>query len=145
MLSTHLRLGLPSGLIPSSFPTNTLYTFLFPPIRATCPANLILIGLIILIILGEVYKSRSFFCCSILHRHVTSSLFGPHILLNTLFSNTLSLFSSLNVRDKLSHQRKNYNRLYSNCYVLRQQTKRQGSGPNHVGTSSTYTKVKLSP
>jgi hypothetical protein len=30
MLSIHLRLGLPSGLFPSGFPTNNLYTFLFP-------------------------------------------------------------------------------------------------------------------
>ena len=29
ILSTHLRLGLPSGLFPSSFPTKTLYT---PPL-----------------------------------------------------------------------------------------------------------------
>jgi hypothetical protein len=26
MLSIHLRLGLPSGLFPSGFPTNNLYT-----------------------------------------------------------------------------------------------------------------------
>jgi hypothetical protein len=31
---------------------------------------------------------------------VTSSLFGPNIPLSTLFSNTLSLCSSLNVRDQ---------------------------------------------
>jgi hypothetical protein len=37
MLSMHLRLGLPRGLFPSGFPTNNLYTFLFSPIRATCP------------------------------------------------------------------------------------------------------------
>jgi hypothetical protein len=30
-LSTHLRLGLPSGLFPSSFPINILYVFLFSP------------------------------------------------------------------------------------------------------------------
>jgi TctA family transporter len=34
---------------------------------------------------------------------VTSSLFGPNILLNTLFSNTWSICSSLNVRDQVSH------------------------------------------
>jgi hypothetical protein len=41
ILSTHLRLGVPSGLFPSGFPTNKLHTFLFSPIRATCPAHLI--------------------------------------------------------------------------------------------------------
>jgi phosphate starvation-inducible membrane PsiE len=33
----------------------------------------------------------------------TSCHFGPNILLSILFSNTLNLCSSLNVRDKVSH------------------------------------------
>jgi hypothetical protein len=41
--------------------------------------------------------------CSFLHSPVTSSVFDPNILLRTLFSNTHSLCSSLNVRDKVSH------------------------------------------
>jgi hypothetical protein len=34
---------------------------------------------------------------------VTPFLFGPNILLNMLFSNTLSLYSSLTVREHVSH------------------------------------------
>jgi hypothetical protein len=84
ILSTLQCLGLPSGLLHSGFPTSNLYMFLFSPIRVICPAHLIFLYLSILIIHGKGYKSRSFF----------STL---------LSSNTLSLCSSLNVRDQVSH------------------------------------------
>jgi len=41
ILSTHLRLGLRSGLLLSGFPSKTLHTPLSSPIRATCPDHLI--------------------------------------------------------------------------------------------------------
>ena len=85
IFSTHLSLGLPSGLFPSGFPTKTLYTPLSSPIRATCPAHLPLLDFITRTILGEEYKSFSFLLCNLLHSPVTSSFLCPNILLNTLF------------------------------------------------------------
>ena len=103
LISTHLHLGLSSGILPCSFPTNTLYTPLSSTIRATCPAHLILLDFITRTILGEEYKSFSASLCNLLHSPVTSSILGPNILLNTMFSNTLSFLSSRSVNDQVSH------------------------------------------
>ena len=89
ILSTHLRLGFPSGPFPSGFTTKTLYTYLSSPIRTTCPTHLILLDFITRKILGEEYKSFSSSLCNLLHSPVTSSFLGTNILLNTMFSNTL--------------------------------------------------------
>ena len=67
ILSTHLYLGLSSGLLPSSFPTKTLYTPLSSTICATCPAPLILLDFITRTILGEEYKLFSSSLCILLH------------------------------------------------------------------------------
>jgi len=58
ILSSHLRLVLPSGLFPSGFPTKTLYTPLLYPIRTTFLAHLILLDFITRRILGETLYSR---------------------------------------------------------------------------------------
>jgi len=66
--------GSPKWLFPSGFPTKALYT----PILSSS-------------------------LCSFLHYPITSSLVGPNFLLNTLFSNTLSLRSSLHMTDQVSY------------------------------------------
>ena len=67
------------------------------------PSSSHLLDFITRTILGEEYKSLSSSLCSLLHSPVTSSLLRPNILLNTMFSNTLSFLSSRNANDQVSH------------------------------------------
>jgi hypothetical protein len=103
ILCSRLCLCLSSSLFPSGFHTKTLYTPLLSPICATCPAHFILLDLITRTIVGEEYRWLSSSLCSFLYSPVTLSLLGPNILLKTLFSNALSLPSSLNVSDQVLH------------------------------------------
>ena len=74
------------------------------------------------------YKSFSSSLCNLLHSPVISSLLGPNILLNTLFSNTLSFLSSHNDNDQVSHPYKTAGKIivlyilifkfFNNCSVL---------------------------
>ena len=73
------------------------------PIHETCPAHLILLYFTTRTIFGKEYTSLSSSLCNFFHSPVTSSLLGPNTLLTTLFSNTLSLLSSLNISDQFSH------------------------------------------
>ena len=77
ILSFHLRLGFPNGLLPTGFPTKTLYKPLLSHIRATCPAHHIILDFITRTIFGEQYRSLSSSLCSFLHSPVTSPLLNP--------------------------------------------------------------------
>ena len=68
----------------------------------TMPCPYHFFDMITQMIFGEDYRSLSSSLCSFLHSPVTSSLLGPNIL-NTLLSNTLSLRSSLNLSNQVSH------------------------------------------
>jgi hypothetical protein len=72
---------LPSGLCPSGFPTKNLYSNLF----------------------GEKYKLWVSSLRSYIQPPITSYLLGLNIVPSYLFANILSLCSSFNVRDQVSH------------------------------------------
>jgi len=85
------------------FPYQNPIHRLSSPIRTTCQAHLLLLDFITRTILVEIYKSFSTSLCNLLHSPVTSSLLGPNILLNTMFSITLNIFSSHNINDQISY------------------------------------------
>jgi len=62
---------------PHQDPIHTLSS----PIRATCPAHLILLDFVTRTILGEKYKSFSSSLCNLLHSPVTSSLLTLYLRL----------------------------------------------------------------
>ena len=82
ILSSHLHLGLLSGLFPSSFPTKTPYTHLLSLIRATCPAHLILLDFITRTIFGEEYRSLIYSLCIFLQSPISAPLLCTNIFLS---------------------------------------------------------------
>ena len=99
--SSHLCPGLPSGLSVSFSHKNHVHVS--PPFMLHAKTHRILLDFITRPILGEQYRSLSSSLCSFLHSPVTSSQLGPNVLLNILFSNILSLWSSININDQVWH------------------------------------------
>ena len=104
ILTSSLSLYPSCGLFPSGFPTETLSSSILSLTRSTFPAQILVLELItqIIHIMWEVQNIKLIHTQSSLVSVISSSL-GPDILLSTLFSNTLSLRSSLSVMDQVSH------------------------------------------
>jgi hypothetical protein len=118
MLSNHLRIGLPTVLLPSSFPTKTLWAFLFP-MHATFPAQLVFLDLVILIIIWRWVQIMKFLIIQFSPIFYYFKTPRSNILLSTLSINTLSLFSSLTTNGQFTHLRHNYNFVNFNFYAFR--------------------------
>jgi hypothetical protein len=119
ILFTHLRLGLPSGLFllafsPISYMHSSPHSYFM-----SCPSHSPWLD----------HSNYTWRRVQVMKQFSpTSCHFIPlwaNILLSTLFSNTLSLCSSLDVRDQVSHPYRTTGEVssaYSNFYVFRQQT-----------------------
>jgi len=108
ILSSHLCLSLPSGLFPYQNPVyiSPLPHMCYMPYQSHFSwfYHLNNIGW------GELIIRSSL--CSFLYSPVTLSIWAPNILLNTIFSNTLSLCSSLNFSNQVSYPYKYYSSVY---------------------------------
>jgi hypothetical protein len=85
ILSSHLRLCLPSSLFPPGLPHKTPLSrpTTLLPLRATCPAHFVLVHSIAQTIFGEVHRWRNCSLRSFLYSPVTSCLLGWNIFLST--------------------------------------------------------------
>jgi len=117
----YLCLGLPSGPYPSGFPTKTQYAPLLPPTHTHThthtdtqhdpPMSFFLIWS------HEQKQTMKLLTMCLLHSPVTLSFSDPSIFLNALFWNTLSLCSSQNVRDQVSHPHETTGKTTSLCIL----------------------------
>ena len=107
----------PQWSLSLRFPQQDPIHLLSSSIRATCPAQPILLDFITRTLLGEEYRLFSSSLCNLLHSTVTSSLLGPNILLSTMFSNTLSFLSSHNINDQFSHPYKTTGKIITNRWI----------------------------
>ena len=117
------KCSLSSGLL-----TKNMYAPVLSHIRVIWPAHLLVLCMITRIF-GEVYTPQSSSLCSLLHYFAPSSLLGPNIFLDILFSNTLSLCPPSMWQTKFHNHthththtqkggRQNYSFVYLSLYIF---------------------------
>jgi hypothetical protein len=106
-LYSHLRLGFLSGSLSQVSPPKSCLHLSFPPYVLHAPLiSFFLVWLPEQHLVSSTDQKALRYVVPSTTTPVTSSVLDPNILLNTLFSNTLSLYSSLSVRDQVSHPHK---------------------------------------
>jgi hypothetical protein len=100
ILFTHLRLCLPSGIFPIGIPPL--------PIRATCPAHLILLDLIILIYLAEStsYEASHYKVAVLLDQYEPKLSFSRKVWCRPLIRNLIEISSAV-YQGRFNGQNKN--------------------------------------
>jgi hypothetical protein len=95
ILSPHLRLGLPSGLFPPVKPVKALCDLSSPPYVLQTPS----------ISFVSIWSPKSYLVRSIDHKLIVmySSPLPRYLFFSTLLSNSLSMLSSVDVSDQVSH------------------------------------------
>jgi hypothetical protein len=117
ILFCHMRLDLPSGLLPSGFATKkTVYAPLRHKCYMPCPSQSSLFDHPNNISWGVQSMKLFVMWSSPLPCYLVP--LGPNILLSTLFSKNLSLRFSLNVSDQVSHPGKTIGKIIVLCIVI---------------------------
>ena len=89
---SQLHIVLTSGLFRPVLSNHNPLCILFSPLRTACPAHIVLLDLVALII-SEEYNSWSPSLCSFIQSPVTFYSVGPNIWIGITFSNILILCS----------------------------------------------------
>jgi hypothetical protein len=88
--------------------------------------------------LSEQYRSLSISLFSLLYSPITSSLIGPNILLNALFSNTIRPRSCLNMSDHVSHPYKTTDKIILVLWSMRFECWMNKATKNTLKICNTY-------
>jgi hypothetical protein len=120
ILSTHLRLGLPSGHFPSGSPTKILYAFLFS--LCVLSALSIILNLLLLIVFREKWKYGA--PHAVFSARLSLHPFWFQIFSSAPSSQTPSVYVPTLMSQTKFH-RQNYSVIYSDFYMFRQQSRRR--------------------